>query len=76
MDGFEVCQRLKQNPATAKIPVIFMTELDDAQDKMRAVAEGATDYVVKPFQGEDLLHRISGCLTISRQRNKDQSPSL
>ena len=50
IDGFETCRRLRQVPKLAKIPVIFMTALSEAQDKVRAFAVGADDYVTKPFQ--------------------------
>ncbi len=75
MDGFEVCRRLKESPATEKIPVIFMSGLTDAQDKMRAFAEGTADYVTKPFEAEDLLRRVKKAVTAARLRKTDQSPS-
>ena len=50
MDGYEMCRRLKANPKTADIPVIFISALDDIEDKVRAFAAGGVDYVTKPFQ--------------------------
>ena len=58
MDGFEACRRLKANPATAAIPVIFMTALADINDKVTAFAAGGVDYVGKPFQIEELLRAV------------------
>ena len=58
IDGFETCRRLRQLPKLEKIPVIFMTALSDAQDKVRAFAVGADDYVTKPFQYEEVLARV------------------
>src|SRR5262245_56755013 len=58
MDGFECCRRLKQDPATADIPVIFMTALGDLEDKVRGFAAGGSDYVVKPFEHEEVLARV------------------
>ena len=58
IDGFETCRRLRQLPQLEKIPVIFMTALSDAQDKVRAFAVGADDYVTKPFQYEEVLARV------------------
>lgn len=58
MDGFETCQRLKTNPATCDIPVIFMTALSDAVDKVKGLSLGAVDYVTKPLQHEETLARI------------------
>src|SRR5262249_46268403 len=55
IDGFETCRRLRQLPKLAQVPVIFMTALSDAQDKVRAFSAGADDYVTKPFQYEEVL---------------------
>src|SRR5262249_11045768 len=49
IDGFETCRRLRKLPNLAQLPVIFMTALSDAQDKVKAFAAGANDYVTKPF---------------------------
>ncbi|MDA0673468.1 MAG: response regulator [Cyanobacteria bacterium] len=58
MDGFEVCQRLKANPAAQDIPVIFLSALQDGADKTRAFEEGGDDYITKPFQMEEVLVRV------------------
>ena len=58
MDGFETCRRLRQISALQQIPVIFMTALCTAEDKVRAFAAGASDYVTKPFQHEEVLARV------------------
>jgi len=58
MDGFEVCRRLKDNPRTAALPVIFMTALDDTAHKVEGFRLGAVDYITKPIQREELLARI------------------
>ena len=58
MDGFEVCRRLKSNPRTAALPVIFMTALDDTAHKVEGFRLGAVDYITKPIQREELLARI------------------
>jgi len=58
IDGFETCRRLRKLPNQAQLPVIFMTALADAQDKVRAFAAGANDYVTKPFQSEEVLARV------------------
>ncbi len=49
MDGYEVCRRIKDNPATRNIPVIFVTSRDDALDEERGLKLGAVDYIIKPF---------------------------
>ena len=66
MDGFECCRRLKQDPATADIPVIFMTALGDLEDKVRGFAAGGSDYVVKPFEHEEVLARVRTHLKLRR----------
>jgi formate hydrogenlyase transcriptional activator len=63
IDGFETCRRLRQLPRLDNIPVIFMTALSDAHDKVRAFAAGADDYVTKPFQYEEVLARVRVHLT-------------
>ena len=59
IDGFETCQRLKANPNTMDIPVIFMTALSDPVDKVRGLSIGAVDYITKPFQAEEVLARAN-----------------
>ncbi len=66
IDGFETCRRLKSNPATKHIPVIFMTSLADTVDKVKGLGLGAVDYVTKPFQEEEILARIKTHVTVSR----------
>ncbi len=58
IDGFETCQRIRKLPQLSQLPVIFMTALSDTQDKVRAFAAGADDYVTKPFQSEEVLARV------------------
>ncbi|GAX41118.1 two-component hybrid sensor and regulator [Tolypothrix sp. NIES-4075] len=59
IDGFETCRRLKANPKTKDIPVIFMTALSDVLDKVKGLQLGAVDYITKPFQHEEVLARIN-----------------
>ena len=66
MDGFEVCRRLKAEPATAATPVIFMTALDDTEHKVEGFRLGAVDYITKPIQREELLARIQHHLQLHR----------
>ena len=63
MDGFETCRRLRRLPGLEQLPVIFMTALSEIQDKVRAFAAGADDYVSKPFQHEEVLARVRVHLT-------------
>ncbi len=58
-DGYAVCQALKDNPNTQDIPVIFISALSDANDKVRAFAAGGVDYLTKPFQIEEVKARVA-----------------
>lgn len=58
IDGFETCVRLKANPKTCDIPVIFMTALSDADSKIKGFEVGAVDYITKPFQEREVLARV------------------
>lgn len=58
IDGYETCRRLKQEPVTKDIPVIFMTALSSTDDKVKGFEVGAVDYVTKPIQPEEVLARI------------------
>jgi len=68
MDGYEVCRRLRADAATAEIPVIFLSALQDVSDKLQAFQVGGVDYVVKPFQAEEVLSRVRTHLELSRAR--------
>jgi DNA-binding NtrC family response regulator len=58
IDGFETTRRMRGIATLAHTPVIFMTALSESQDKVRAFAAGANDYVTKPFQHEEVLARV------------------
>lgn len=58
IDGYETCVRLKNDPKTKDIPVIFMTALSSTEDKVKGFEVGAVDYVTKPIQPEEVLARI------------------
>ena len=66
MDGFEACRRLKLNPVSAAIPVIFITALDEMRDKLKGFQVGGVDYISKPFQAEEVLARVKAHLTIQK----------
>lgn len=59
MDGYEVLQRLKENPKTNHIPVIIMSALSDMQSVVKGYQLGAVEYVTKPFQREELVKRVA-----------------
>ncbi len=58
MDGFATCRRLKANPATQIIPVIFLTVANDLEERLEGFALGAVDYIGKPFNEEEVLARV------------------
>ncbi|MCE7887323.1 MAG: PleD family two-component system response regulator [Alphaproteobacteria bacterium PRO2] len=58
MDGFEVCTKIKQNPALAHIPVVMVTALTDAEDKVRGLESGADDFLSKPINDTALMARV------------------
>lgn len=70
MDGFEVCQRLKALPKTRDIPVIFVSAVTPMSEKVRGFELGAVDFVIKPFQQEELLARVSTHLELNRLRHR------
>ncbi|AFZ55790.1 hybrid sensor histidine kinase/response regulator [Anabaena cylindrica FACHB-243] len=65
IDGFETCRRLKANSITQNIPIIFMTALSDATDKVKGLEIGAVDYVTKPFQQAEVIARLKLHLKLS-----------
>lgn len=69
MDGFEVCRRLKAQPATHDVPVIFVSVVLETDDKVLGFKLGAVDYVTKPYQRDELLARVRAHLELNRLRN-------
>jgi type II secretory ATPase GspE/PulE/Tfp pilus assembly ATPase PilB-like protein/DNA-binding response OmpR family regulator len=65
VDGFIVCAQLQANPETAYIPVVFLTALDGEEDRAKAFAVGAADYLAKPVQKESLLAKVGEQLKTS-----------
>ena len=72
MDGYEVIQELKKNPATSKIPVIFLTGQQDSTSEYKGLSFGAVDYIRKPFVPPLLYKRIENYLTSEMQRQQLQ----
>ena len=66
IDGYEVCRQLKADPATAEIPVIFLSALTDTKDKVHGLDLGAVDYITKPFQPDEVIARVNTHLTVYR----------
>jgi two-component system, sensor histidine kinase and response regulator len=64
MDGYDVCMALKADPQTSKIPVIFISALNEVIDKVKAFSVGGVDYITKPFQIEEVLVRVENQLKL------------
>jgi len=82
MDGYEVCQRLKDSEITKDIPVIFISAINDVMDKVKAFAVGGVDFITKPFQVEEVLARIETHLKICslqqslQEKNQDLATAI
>ncbi len=66
LDGFEVCGALKSDPVTAEVPIVFLSSLDQAAQKVHGLELGAADYVTKPFDRSEVLERVKTQLRLSR----------
>jgi len=77
MDGLEVCRRIKGDPATQDIAIIFLSALGEVGDKVAGLQLGAVDYITKPIQAEEVLARVSNHLAVRRlerevRKNRDE----
>jgi adenylate cyclase len=68
MDGYELCRRIRENPATAYLPVVMITA-SDTQEKVRAIEAGADDFVTKPFDQGELLARVKSLVRVKRYQD-------
>ncbi|MCP4716302.1 MAG: PAS domain S-box protein, partial [Deltaproteobacteria bacterium] len=70
LDGIEVCRRLKDNPKTSNLPVIFISALDEVELKVKALETGGIDYVCKPIESAEVLARINTHISMYRLQQK------
>lgn len=70
MDGYTVCDRLKGDPRTRNIPVVFISGLSETVDKVKAFKHGCVDYITKPFMEEEVIARIDTHITLRQQQLK------
>lgn len=70
MDGYEVCRQLKAKKQTRDIPVIFISAMNESFDKMKAFSAGGVDYIIKPFNKDEALARISAHVNIRMLRKE------
>jgi DNA-binding response OmpR family regulator len=75
-NGFEVCQRLKTDPALAAVPVIFISALGEMFDKVKGFEVGGVDYVTKPFQVQEVEARVRTHLELARLRRELERSNL
>ena len=66
LSGYEVCERLKENPATRLLPVVMITALDKREDRVRGINAGADDFLNKPFDRAELLARVKCLIRMKR----------
>ncbi len=78
MDGIEVCRALKEYKHLQEVPVIFISALEEVDDKIKAFTSGGVDYVTKPFQPEELMARVNTHLTLRKvqQQLEEQNNQL
>ncbi len=76
MNGFELCLYLKQNPSLQDIPVIFISSLGEAADKVRGFEVGGVDYVTKPFHSGEVLARIHTHLKLCRLQRQLEEKNI
>ncbi|HEX7504330.1 MAG TPA: sigma 54-interacting transcriptional regulator, partial [Syntrophales bacterium] len=76
LDGFEICRCLKESEKTSRIPVVFLSGLDDLGDKVRGFESGGVDYITKPFQAREVLMRVETHLTLHRLRTQAETQSI
>jgi two-component system sensor histidine kinase/response regulator len=69
MSGYDVCERLRADAETGDIPIIFISALDEVQDKVAAFTAGGVDYITKPFQAEEVLARVKTHLELRCMRD-------
>jgi diguanylate cyclase (GGDEF)-like protein len=70
MDGYEVCRKIRDNPANQDIPIIFLTAKDDADSIVKGFELGAMDYLTKPFNGAELRARVRTHLELYQSKKK------
>ena len=73
MDGYELCARLKNDPTTRPIPVIFISSIDQSINQAKALLSGAADYVTDPFDAQEVLWRIETHISLRRLRESLES---
>lgn len=76
MNGFEFCQKLKEDREMKKIPIIFLSALSDTESKVKAFSVGGVDYITKPFQFEEVKARVTTHLQLRKMQVESEHHSL
>ena len=75
MSGYDVCRKLRENPATEMLPVVMVTALDPAEERVKGIEAGADDFLTKPINQAELLARVKSLLRIKELHDTVQSQS-
>ncbi|MCP4152583.1 MAG: response regulator [bacterium] len=73
LNGFQVCEKLKADPNTAELPIIFLTARTETEDIVKGFRLGAVDYVTKPFNPAELLARVRTQLELKKARDSEKT---
>jgi len=76
MDGFEVCRRLKSEIGTRGIPILFISALNETEDKVKAFQSGGVDYIAKPFHVDEVLARVETHLKLCQMHKEIEGQNL
>src|ERR1700731_4500737 len=76
LNGFEACERIKNNPATHLIPVVLVTALSDKQDRIEGIRAGADDFLTRPVDRIELLTRVRSLLALKHRTDELQKRSV
>ncbi len=76
MDGYEVCEQLKADPRTSGIPIIFISALDQIENKVKAFTSGGVDYILKPFRLEEVVARVKTHVALHALQRRLEAQNL
>lgn len=76
MDGYTLVQKIREDPRTRWIPVLYLSAKGQSQDKVKGLNTGADVYIVKPFEPEELVAQVESCLRQASRLTQRQNPNL